>query len=174
MALPGFFRPSRNRFVFDSLAATKTACRSGVRPVRDPTRCGLPFKHPQIWEPFLHHSAPFLALSQYGFVVYQPLTTMNCTSGTNRTLAPPWTLDFGLWTLDFDPELLRASAAIRTYRGLSVIFDFFRRPADAQSNWIKANQSKSRLIKVKRSFLLKCERGSAPIRAGLPGAGLCL
>src|SRR5439155_10310196 len=102
MALPVLLRPSRNRFVFDSLAATKTACGSGVRPVRDPTRCGMPFKHPQIWEPFLHHFAPFLAVSQYGFVVYQPLTTTNCTSGTNRTLAHfgLWTLDFGLWTLD--------------------------------------------------------------------------
>src|SRR5438093_691713 len=41
-------------------------------------------------------SAPFLALSQDGFVVYQPLTTRNCTTGANRTLAP-----LGLWTLDF-------------------------------------------------------------------------
>ena len=39
-----------------ALLATKTACGSGVRPVRDPTLCGLPFKHPQIWEPFLHHA----------------------------------------------------------------------------------------------------------------------
>src|SRR5207249_3011804 len=48
-------------------------------------------------------SAPFLAVSHYGFVVYQPLTTTNCTSGANRALAHfgLWTLDFGLWTLDF-------------------------------------------------------------------------
>jgi len=64
-------------------------------------------------------SAPFLAVSHYGFVVYQPLTTINCTSGANRTLAPPWTLDFGLWTLDF-------SAAIRTFPQLSAPIRNFR------------------------------------------------
>ena len=51
-------------------------------------------------------SAPFLALSQCGFVVYQPLTTRNCTSGANRTLAPLWTLDFGLWTQNSKPGTL--------------------------------------------------------------------
>ena len=36
---------------------------------------------PQIWEPFLHHFAPFFATSQCGFVLHQPLTTTNCTTG---------------------------------------------------------------------------------------------
>ena len=127
-----------------------------LRRPEAPTPCGLPFKHSQIWEPFLHHFAPFLAVSQYGFVVYQPLTTTNCTSGASLSVSPPWTLDFGLWTLDFglwtldfapeletrNPELLRASAAIRTYPGLSVIFDFFGRAAGVP------NQTGSRQIKV--------------------------
>jgi len=47
-----------------------------------------PRHHPRLqggklMKPFLHHSAPFLAVSQYGFVVYQPLTTRNCTSGAS-------------------------------------------------------------------------------------------
>ena len=62
---------------FDSPAARTTFTASE----RAPTPCGLPFKHPQFWEPFLHHFAPFLALSPDGFILYQPLTIRNCTIG---------------------------------------------------------------------------------------------
>ena len=60
----------------------------------------MPSFAPSRWKANETISAPFLAVSQYGFVVYQPLTIRNCTSGANRTLAPPWTLDLGPWTLD--------------------------------------------------------------------------
>jgi len=64
------------------------ACRSGVRPVRDPTRCAFPFKHPQIWEPFLRHFAPFSAVSTCGFVLNQRLTIENCTAAEFRRWPP--------------------------------------------------------------------------------------
>ena len=133
MALPGFLRPSRNRFVFDNLVATKTAWQerspAGQRPnplwyaVQAPTNLGT-------------ISAPFCTIFS-GFAV-----RFRCLSTTydhelhqwyKPNVSPlwtldfgPWTLDLGPWTLDFGPWTLDFSAAIRSYPGLSVIFDFFR------------------------------------------------
>ena len=117
MALPGFFRPSRNRFVFDTSSRRRRPGRSGVRRPEAPNPLWFAVQAPTNLGTI---SAPFFAPSQDGFVVYQPLTTMNCTSGTNRTLAPPWTLAFGPWTLDLGPWTFpHLSGPIRNFRFFS-------------------------------------------------------
>src|SRR5947208_3394026 len=52
-----------------------------------------------------------------------------------------------LGTRNSKPELLRAPAVFRSFPQFSIFLAACRR---AESNWIKANQSRSRPIKVKR------------------------